>query len=519
MPPSNKRVWSILPLAFLFVLCYRPAQAQESAAAQEALALAKRAESKARVQRDCDPGTDELFKRALILAEGSEHYTFLQVSQMWGSYLSSRMRYAEARKAYEKQLGVARTVDNKLWIANTIVSIANMDRKLCETKKVTPSRLQYALKIAKGTKEEKDVRRELCYTLAHFGQFDAANDMIQENLKLGDFGGSDYAELAILEVYKKEFPKSLKTILLANQRSQAKDTYWKLYVDAVREVDETNRTWGNFQNSIAELLATEKFDSLETLGAQLRKETVVNPKGYRRLYGFYVGLAMAEQKIAAGESLEEHLLHWVKAKPKSSLALTALASCSASKGWKARGTGFAYTVGEEQRKKFSLQLSESLAMLKEARKLGPVDEHWYGLKLDAALNGDKMTKLQFDAIFDEGIKQFPLSQELYYEKSHYLQPRWHGAPGEFEKWLNSACDKIGGAAGDKMYARIVWQMDSTFMYPDLFPSLPGLSWERVKRGMNLLKKEYPNSMALRAELAKLADENNDPAATNSAFTN
>jgi hypothetical protein len=179
-----------------------------------------------------------------------------------------------------------------------------------------------------------------------------------------------------------------------------------------------------------------------------------------------------------------------------------------SYAWHARGNGYANDVKEQDWKTFAKRLQQSTQVLVEAKRLQekcPV--LWSSLQRVAL--GLQAERAQFDGIFEEAIQAFPDYVFFYNTRAVYLLPRWYGAAGELEKDLQKQADRVGGEAGDKLYARVVWSIHnyggSLNVYDD-----NNFSWERTERGFDAILKEFPDSVAASNEAAHLAGNGGAP---------
>ena len=117
--------------------------------------------------------------------------------------------------------------------------------------------------------------------------------------------------------------------------------------------------------------------------------------------------------------------------------------------------------------------------------------------------GLNLSKNQFNSIFNQAINYEPDYEAYYFDKAIFLLPRWSGSKGEWESNLTKSADMIGGDNGDVLYAQVVWNMNQSIGFKNIFQE-NNLSWLRVKKGLELIQKRYPDSLALKNEGAYLA---------------
>ena len=86
-------------------------------------------------------------------------------------------------------------------------------------------------------------------------------------------------------------------------------------------------------------------------------------------------------------------------------------------------------------------------------------------------------------------KYFP----LYTAVTQYLLPRWHGQPGDIEKFAARMADKIGGDDGLEAYARIACQAN---IFEGHTIRWGGFDRDRLIQSAEVLAKRYPQSRLL-----------------------
>jgi hypothetical protein len=199
------------------------------------------------------------------------------------------------------------------------------------------------------------------------------------------------------------------------------------------------------------------------------------------------------------------LNQWSNQYPDSKVAPAALVLYWVKFAWKARGSGYSDTVTKQGWKDFSDRLANGHAVLDKAKAKKDACPFLYVEGQVVAL-GESWEHPEYDKLFDEAVQRFPDSNEFYFQKAYYLQPRWHGSETEWPDFAAKVADKIGGANGDKLYARIAWYISNLGLYDNLFTEFPNLKWTRIDRGMQALLKEYPNSPNVQNAYLKLAIE-------------
>ena len=203
------------------------------------------------------------------------------------------------------------------------------------------------------------------------------------------------------------------------------------------------------------------------------------------------------------------MTEWVKARPNSVTAKIALANLWWQSAWKARGGGYANTVNDQGWKLMEEREGYALGLLNDAKKLKETCPRWYYTMLQIAKD-QSWDKARYDAIFNESIAKYPDYKSSYFSKVLDLQPRWGGAAGEWEQFIAQSADKVGGENGDKFYAQMVWAVEFTHWYHkgNIFREFK-ISYPRVKKGFEILMKEYPNSLSVTSAYCHAATASGD----------
>ncbi len=257
------------------------------------------------------------------------------------------------------------------------------------------------------------------------------------------------------------------------------------------------------------LLEKHQWAAIDKLAETLRAKKQY-ARGRTALTGFYDQI---EPPSSATEEDWKNRLNdlneWWKECPDSKTAPAALVNCWASYAWLARGTGYANTVSSESWKVFSERLAKGAEVFEKAKSKKNVCPMLYLYGLRIAL-GQSWERPEYDKLFAEATKRFPERTDYYFQKALHLQPRWHGGDKEWPEFAAQAANRVGGADGDKLYARIAWSVLGHGLYDNIFTSFPNLQWARIDKGLQALQKEYPDSIStqsIRVRFAMLANQN------------
>jgi hypothetical protein len=271
---------------------------------------------------------------------------------------------------------------------------------------------------------------------------------------------------------------------------------------------------------IAGLIDAKDYAGLDTLANDLRKSKIETTDGVWHLSMFYRVLTYeyTDFKAVPEKSWMERqvfLNKWVQTNQVSITARVALARFWKNFAWQARGTGYADIVNDAQWSLFDGRLKKAGEILLQARPLQAKCPVWWETMHFVAL-GQGWKVADYNALFEEAVKFDPSYTQFYNNKVMYLMPRWYGKEGEWQKFAAQAADKIGGEAGDILYARIGWRVHQRGFYPGFLRDA-GYSWPRMKKGLQLLSQKHRESIAPASELAYLAYQAQDRESAKAMF--
>jgi hypothetical protein len=257
------------------------------------------------------------------------------------------------------------------------------------------------------------------------------------------------------------------------------------------------------------LLQEKNYDGLDAYAKKMLDSKERYDGGAWKFYFVYDGLNLPGNASDADWAARLAALQdWVNVRPDSITARVALANDLVSYAWKARGSDWASTVTDERWQLFGQRLNEAVKVLNAAQSLKEHSPLWWSVMMQAEL-GLSYPRPLCDATFKDATLEWPDYTPYYNRRAIYLLPRWHGTPGEWESDLNKSADRIGGEAGDLLYARVVWCIHQTHAYDNMFRQC-ALSWSRVNQGFEIMEKQFPDSIAAKSEhayLATLAEDN------------
>jgi hypothetical protein len=275
-----------------------------------------------------------------------------------------------------------------------------------------------------------------------------------------------------------------------------------------------------YKDTISRMLHAGNIEQLDCVADRARSNKERFPGGMWKLHELYKGLSEPVPYQHATQEdwkrLLELLQSWVGEHPKSITARVALASALINYAWDARGSGYSDKVSESGWTLFTQRIAEAQQVLKDASEdLSAKCPEWYVVMQNVAQNED-WSIAEMRSLFDEAYKFEP--GYYYYGRAlaYFLLPKWNGAPGDTEKFVQGISDHIGGEQGDIFYFQVASSNDLICGCEDQ----PDFSSERIKRGYEASEKRYGLSMVNLNRMAYLAVHygETDPIFADQAFT-
>ncbi|MBY0550478.1 MAG: DUF4034 domain-containing protein [Candidatus Obscuribacterales bacterium] len=254
--------------------------------------------------------------------------------------------------------------------------------------------------------------------------------------------------------------------------------------------------------SVKAALAAKDWQQLEILARRADQDQNYSLKGYNDASVLMAALTACGERDC--ESQLALLREWMVAEPKSSIAPVAFADLMVKYAWDARGSDGASHVSKDAWQKFEQRLAQARQTLDGAAAGGTKKTRsWYYTMQTVAL-GQGWSKESYQSLFDEATKAYPTHQPFYFQKAYWLLPRWYGQEKEWETFSAMSADKLGGKAGDMLYARIVWSIQQ-LTDDDEFSVV---SMERVRKGFDVMAQTYSKTsdgaISAKSACAKMA---------------
>ncbi|MBI3271729.1 MAG: DUF4034 domain-containing protein [Planctomycetes bacterium] len=240
------------------------------------------------------------------------------------------------------------------------------------------------------------------------------------------------------------------------------------------------------------LFAEERFAELDQLADKLFAEKTRNDEGDWELEGFYDALDEPPDPAAAGawERMFERFERWEKRLPGSPTALAAHGEALTGHAWAARGNDWASNVHDEQWRGFRERLVAAKALLERAEALPKRVPGVYTALQTVAL-GQGWPREKYEELFRKAVALEPAYTEFYRRKATYLLPRWHGAPGDWERFAAEAAAATKRTLGLALYAQIVLSVKD-FADEDELLTGSHVDWPRLRQGLLDLRDRFEN---------------------------
>jgi hypothetical protein len=237
-----------------------------------------------------------------------------------------------------------------------------------------------------------------------------------------------------------------------------------------------------------QLLLKKDFAGLDALAASVKAKGYDIRQDDAEIDGFYAAFDVEYSDTEqAWQDRLQLLQDWLAANPDSLSAHIALARWWIDHGWRARGTGYAYSVSDIGEATFEACAKDAADTLNSVSPSTTIDDPVYydtWITVCIAQGNPK------DVMFGYLNKSIALAKNYvssYRDACIYLLQRWYGERGETEQWMKTWADSFPGEPGDIFYAFLV-SGDARYVWGDAFKL--GADYNRAKNG--LLKRLTEN---------------------------
>ena len=255
--------------------------------------------------------------------------------------------------------------------------------------------------------------------------------------------------------------------------------------------------------TLAALLAGP--DALEELGQSLLAGEPKDGDGRYTMPLFYLTLGNAGDDIRGQDRMAYQLktvAEWRKKYPESLVAM--VAEARVYNRWAVtiiRDSGNIPSMAEQFERVNGI-CQQALELLEKSRELSKKDPGWH-VTYVSTLRMLEEDRPRFEAAVDEILAIFPDSGYAISRAVKNLQPEWGSGGRTWEKWLRKKLEVLPQDVAAKAYVRTISELviEQTADW-----SVWGVTIDRdmMHRGLDELAKEYPNSIGIAAEEARLA---------------
>lgn len=264
----------------------------------------------------------------------------------------------------------------------------------------------------------------------------------------------------------------------------------------------------------ADLVSKNEVDQIDAAWRYLRTSPFQRlgdyPDDAAELFLDYVSLHIQNFKWQHGGDLaargELLLKRWTQLAPESMMVPTLNAMYGRDKAWEARGTGFANRVTAAQFQEFEKGMQSASTFLKPMfnEKLPPTRAFNIAFDVGMSLSFPiEKTKQLANQMFGTPIRY---STPAHSAVALSLLPRWHGEPGDSERYVTNVANRVGGPHGDLMYAQLILYLCK--YYPSNEPPSGYLEYdiERVADGLNEFYKRPRSETVMQLAMSVFARE-------------
>jgi hypothetical protein len=179
----------------------------------------------------------------------------------------------------------------------------------------------------------------------------------------------------------------------------------------------------------------------------IRQQRGKSPTAWAELEAWYDRLS--HFSFSQSTDYPEHikkLEQWKTENPESPTPLVVLGRTYLRYAWDARGGGFADSVSDVGWELYRQRIVEAQRLLEESLRLGVNDADVYARLVEVAKSGN-MPRERADNWVEESLKVDPTYYPTYEAMAEYLLPRWHGEPGDIERFAADLAQRIPGEDG------------------------------------------------------------------------
>jgi hypothetical protein len=265
-------------------------------------------------------------------------------------------------------------------------------------------------------------------------------------------------------------------------------------------------------------LRQRRFEELEAQVQALRSGRDRFGSGLSKLSAFYQGLIPLGETAPASvaDLFETALKEWQAQRPDSITPRAGLIHLEQQRAFTARGLEFAPKVTPEGWKGMEEHMKRAWQMVDTAEPIKEKDAEYFSLLIHLCQAGH-CARGKAEGFLKAGLAIDPSYDGLYVSMADYLLPQWQGSVEDVTRFAARAADESRQYLGDIAYSRVatVALMTEGDALPQRYP---GLSWQRIQKGLADLDERFPNSARTFHLSARFACAYHDPAVAQAAFT-
>ena len=299
-----------------------------------------------------------------------------------------------------------------------------------------------------------------------------------------------------------------------HQSTPAVFSYSSVRKSPVNDLEEA----GVYVVRISQMLETGAYGQLDAEARQVRSGRDRLAGGGWKLNTFYAALsAPPNASDTGGGDWQAHiseLKRWVAKDPQSAAARVALALSYHDWGYEARGSGYANTVSQQGWNLFRKRVGMAKATLIEAAQLKEKCPGWFYVMQNIA-RAEAWSRSDEKELFNQAVSFEPGYYYFYQNHAEFLLPKWYGAEGETQAFINDVTAGVPEPDGSMLYFEL---SDSVACQCDPErDTLKDISWSKIKDGYANLERLYGTVNGKNNRYAYMAYMSRDKAAAEHAF--
>ena len=106
--------------------------------------------------------------------------------------------------------------------------------------------------------------------------------------------------------------------------------------------------------------------------------------------------------------------------------------------------------------------------------------------------GENWQEAEYEALFQEAVKQEPSYYFYYFSKANFYQSRWYGNKQKLMEFVDESVAATFATEGYTLYSRIYWSAQREFGNSLFQPG--NVDWTKMKQGFEFINEKYPDSM-------------------------